>query len=298
MPSLQTMPMILRRIMAVFALSVTILAAATGIASAASTSSKGLQITPIRQFLSVDAGKATQSHYTVANHTDNSLTVTLSAQQFSVANYTYDYTFSPPANDWLHLGLTTVSLQPNQSIDVPFTLHVPAGSQPGGYYYTLFASATLPTKGLSSTIQAADLLYVTVNGKLTRTSHLQTSSIRRVSFGRSIPFTLQPVNTGNTHFFAYVSGQLHGPLTKQAGTPDTHILMPGKPRTITASIPSPVLPGVYRATYGYKTDQGQSVMVSSWIVFIPPWFIAFLLATLLVAGKFFTRKKAPAEPSS
>ena len=284
----------IRRAAITLALSALLLASSPGTAHAAS-SEKGLSITPIRQFLSVDAGKTIQNRYTVANLTGSPLEVTLSAKQFSVTDYAYNYTFSQPTDNWLHLGLAHINLQPGQSADIPFSLEVPKGSQPGGHYYTLFASATVSTKGVNSTIQAADLLYLTVNGQLIRTSHLQSSSIHWLSFGRSIPFSIEPVNTGNIYFFANVSGQLHGLFVRQSATTDTHLLMPGKPRFVAGSIPSPVLPGIYKATYGYKTDQGQSVTASHWVVCIPPWFIALLLATLLIAGKVFTRKQKPAE---
>jgi len=254
---------------------------------------QGLLITPLRQYLSVDAGKSTQSSLSVANLTDKPLDVNLSVRQFSVTDYTYNYTFGNPTNDWLHLGVTSVHLQPNQTSQIPYSLTVPSGSTPGGRYYTLFASANLSSQGLNNTIQAADLVYLTVNGTLTRTSHLQHSSIPWLAFGHSISFSLQPINTGNIYFFAYVSGQLHGLSAKATIAPETHLLMPGAVRTIEGSIPSPVLPGLYKATYGYKTDAGQSVMQSHLVIFVPPWSIALLLAAFLLLGRLLSRKKHP-----
>lgn len=255
----------------------------------AATGGQGLLITPIRQFLSVDAGKSVRSTFTVGNHTSSTLDVRLSVKQFSVTNYAYSYTFSPPGNDWLHLSTDVVTLAPGKSTDIPYSLDVPARSTPGGRYYTLLASATASTKGVASTIQAADLLYLTVNGNLTTVSHLVGSSIHWLSFGHDIDFGLKPINTGNTHSFVYVSGQLHGLLVKPPQTSTAHLLMPGKVRNLSGSIPAPVLPGVYKATYGYKTDADWVVQQEHWVLFIPPWFIAFVLAALLFGGKFLPR---------
>ena len=279
----------LRRVIPLLLLALLLLP--VGTASAAGGSKEGLLITPIRQFLPVDAGKKVNSSFTVENISGKPLAVSFSVQQFSVTNYSYTYTFSRPANDWLHLSLPGASLQPRQSLKVPYELDVPAGSTPGGYYYTLFASANLAPQGIDSTVQTTDLLYLTVNGKLTRTSHLVRSSIQRLSFGRSIPYQLEPINTGNVYFFAYTSGKLRGLTAKEPATPDAHLLLPGKVRAIQGSIASPILPGIYRATFGYKTDAGQSVSQSRWVVYIPPWSIAFLLAALLIAGKLFTRRR-------
>jgi hypothetical protein len=264
---------------------------------------KGLLITPLRQFPKADAGTTSHSSITIANLTEKPLTVALSTKEFSVTNYAYDYTFQPPKNSWLHLENNLVTLQPNQTKDIPYSIQVPTGSAPGGHYYTIFASANLSSQGIQNTIQAADLVYLTVSGKLTSVSHLQDSSISWISFGRDIPFNVQPINTGNIYSFVYVSGELHGLFVRPPVTSNAHMLMPGKVRSISDSIPSPILPGIYLAKYGYKTDAGWVIQQSHFVVFIPPWFIAFVLAALLFAGKYLTRKKhtntdgTPADPA-
>ncbi len=232
-----------------------------------------------------------QSQFTIANLTNAPLEVTLSLQQFSVTDYAYSYVFSAPANDWLHLGQTNVTLQPNQSHDISYSLDVPTGSTPGGQYYTLFASAYTGTQGVHSIIQATDLVYVTVNGHLSQTTKLQNSSMPWIVFGRHVPYTLEPIDTGNVHTFVFTTGQLHGFLTKLSPSPATHLLMPGKVRALAGSIPSPILPGVYRAVFGYKTDGGQQVSVSRYVLFIPPWFIALVLAGLLALGRYWPRRR-------
>jgi len=253
---------------------------------------KGLLITPLRQYLSASSGQTIKSSVTIANLTDQPLTVTMSVRQFSVTDYVYNYKFEAPKNDWLHLDLTSVTLLPNQSQTVPYHMQIPVGSAPGGHYYTLFASANVSNGGINTTIQAADLLYMTVKGSLVQTSRLENSSIRHISFGHSVSFSLQPIDTGNVHYFIYVSGQLHGLFVKATPTPDTHLLLPGKVRAVSSSIAAPLLPGIYKATYGYRTDSGQNITRSSVVVYIPPWFIAFLLTALLVAGRFLPRKKS------
>jgi hypothetical protein len=253
---------------------------------------RGLLITPLRQFLSGDAGNTIKSSFQVANLTPGLLEVNFLVKQFSVTDYTYNYTFESPSNDWLQLSKTSAIFRPNQTITVDYTIAIPPGSAPGGRYYTLFASADLSSGGVRSVVQATDLVYLTVNGKLNTVSHLQDSSIQWLSFGHTIPFKLEPINTGNTHAFIYVSGQLHGLFVKPARTSGSHLLMPGKVRTFSSDIPSPVLPGIYNASYGYKTDAGWVIQQTHLVVFIPPWSIAFVLALALIGGKFIVRKRA------
>jgi hypothetical protein len=250
---------------------------------------KGLLITPLRQFLSADTGGMVQSSFSVTNQTDGPLDIDLKVEQFSVTDYYYNYTFSQPSSTWVHLSIPSVTLQSRQTQKIAYTVQVPAGTAPGGHYYTLLASATLTSGSVKNTIQAADLLYLTVGGKLTTVSHLESSFIRKVNFGHDIPFALNPINTGNVYSFVYVSGELHGLFVEPPRTSAAHMLLPGHVRTLNDSIPSPVLPGVYRATYGYKTEGNWIVQQSRWIVYIPPWFIAVLLALILVLPRFLPR---------
>jgi len=269
-------------------------------ADSAPARERGLLITPLRQYLKADAGSSAKSTFSVANLTDKPLAVSLSVQQFSVTDYVYNYKFEAPKNDWVHLGMHDLVLQPNQTQLVPYSIDVPAKSAPGGHYYTLFASADLSSQGVKNTIQAADLIYFTVGGQLTTVSHLQSSSIQWLVFGRTIPFRLNAVDTGNNHVFVYVSGELHGLFVRLPQTSSAHLLMPGAVRKLEGSIQSPVLPGIYKANYGYKTDAGWIIEESRLIVYIPPWFIALLLATLLLLGRYWPRlrKKKVREEAS
>jgi hypothetical protein len=255
--------------------------------SPATTQVRGLLITPLRQYLKTAAGSTARSNLSVTNLTDKPLDVHLSVQQFSVTDYTYNYQFTQPNNDWLHLSATDFNLQPHRSQTVSYQLSVPPGTAPGGHYYTLFASANLANQGIDNTIQAADLLYLTITGDLTYTNQLRTSSIGRFSFGQPISYTLNPINTGNIYYYVYTSGQLHGLSAKPAPTAEAHMLMPGSVRKLMGNIAPPVLPGIYTATYGYRTDSGQTVTRSSLVFFIPPWSVAFLIALLLIGGGLF-----------
>ncbi len=259
--------------------------------AASAVKEKGLLIMPIRQYLSGTAGTTVASTFQIANLTSSPFSVNLSVKQFSVTELAYNYQFSPPKDNWVHLASTAASLSPSETRTIHYTISIPHSSPPGGVYYTLFASATLTTGGVKSTIQATDLLYLTVNGHLVKTSRIVRSHVPWLSLGNSIAYTVQAVNTGNVYFFAYPSGAVRGWLTKPAGTSTAHLLMPGKTRAIGASIPAPLLPGIYRATIGYTTDTGQTIATNRWLVFIPPWFIAFGLAALLAGGSIIRKRR-------
>ncbi len=251
---------------------------------------KGLLITPLREQVNLNAGMSRTLNLTVANRTNDPLNVQLFDKQFSVANYTYDYKFHIPQPDLVTISKPQVLLKPGESQKIPYTITTPKGASPGGQYYTLFASATL-TGGENVTIQAGSLLYVTVNGDLRKTTELQSAFIQHFAFGNKISYNLAAKNTGNVHYFVYVNGELNGLSAKPTELPTTHLLMPNTVRNLDGTISSPVLPGIYQATYGYKTDSGQEILRSAYIFYIPPWSIAFLILLALAMWYLVLRRK-------
>lgn len=250
---------------------------------------KGLLISPLRNYIKVSAGHSQTGVLTVANLTSKPIVANLSVQQFSVADYTYSYIFKDAKTNWIKLEQTQLPLQPGKSQNVKYSVSPPANTAPGGQYYTLLASANLSASGISGTVQAATLLYITVNGKLVQTGRTESSSIKRWVFEREIPYDITLRNTGNVHYFVFVSGRLQGLFTDGRDQSATHLLMPNTVRRMGGTIDSPTLPGIYKATYGYKTDSGASEMRSEYIFFTPPWSIAALLLIVIGVRSFLRR---------
>lgn len=237
---------------------------------------RGLFISPLRQFVTTDPGQPKSGQLTVANITDKPISVTLSVGEFSVTDYTYDYQFNSVKEDWITLSNPQVELKPFQSKSITYNLAVPKGASPGGRYFTIFATTVLRNESVDSTVRVASVLFVTVDGKLKKTSEIRKGSLPAVSFGGNIDFSLDLVATGNTYFFVYANGKLNGLSTKPAQQEAAHILVPGAARTVKGVILAPLLPGVYQATYGYKTDSGTSESRSKYIIYAPVWFLAIM----------------------
>jgi len=155
----------------------------------------------------------------------------------------------------------------------------PKSARPGGHYFTIFATATL-TGG--EKIRAATMLYATATGNLVKTSEIASESMPFVSFGGDIPFHLNVRSTGNTHFFLYATGHLEGLSAQPERNEAAHILLPQTTRSIEGAVSPPLLPGVYKAVYGYKTDTGQSVVRAKLILYAPLWSWAVLAGGIWV----------------
>ncbi|MEO8784838.1 MAG: hypothetical protein ABI221_00690 [Candidatus Saccharimonadales bacterium] len=263
-----------------------------GVASASSlpTSNlaKGLAISPPTASVKVSSGQQNTGQLTVTNNTPGALHINMLVKQFSVESYTYNYRFSPPHNNYIQFKNGDFSLAPGKSQVVIYNINVPAGSPPGGVYFMFLASTNLTHGNLQTTAQAGTLLYLTVNGKLSTSSQLLKSSISRFSFGSSINYRFDVLDTGNVYFFISPFGSL-GSSWSQNQT--AHIVMPGAARQITGSINHPLLPGLYKANFGYKTSTGQTISKTERVFYVPPWFIAAVLILLLAGNTLYMRKR-------
>lgn len=256
--------------------------------AAAEQKNKGLFITPVREYIQVPAGQSASRKITLANITEKPAEITLSIGQFTVANFTYDYKFAPNKRDWIKLEATQLKLEPGKSREVAYTITVPDGVAPGGYYFTVFATKELDAE-TGRKIRVGEALYVTVEGDLRRTSHIQNDAVPPVVFGGDVPFSFDAKSTGNTHFFMYVSGSLKGVATDNKSQEATHLLLPGTVRTAKGTIPAPSLPGIYQATYGYRVDDGQTITHTKYIAYLPLWFIAIFVGIIVLAFSFWQR---------
>lgn len=265
-------------------------------ASLPDTKNKGLYISPLRSYLSLDAGAAVTRSFTVANLTDLPMPIVAHIERFSMVDYSYDYSFSKVNNDWVHLVQTTATLAPYESRQFVYTVTLPKDAAPGGYYYSLFASTSTTSGSTTNTVQAASLLYLTVKGDVTYDFAISNPSIPVVVTGPSIKYSFDITNTGNVHYFAMVSAAVDGLFYHDAPNGTSQLLMPGAVRRISASINSPLFPGIYKLTYTIAPDHGDALTRSQFFIHAPLWSIIALFFAIVLFGRYRKRKHTSAPP--
>jgi hypothetical protein len=245
--------------------------------------------------MEVGAGGVASQKITVANHTDQPLDITMSVQEFSVADLSYTYQIKPAENPWVHIEQTDLHLEQGKASTLSLAVNAPSNAPPGGKYYLIVASAATRNGALTSTIQVAAPIYITVKGDLDLSSQLQEAApASHIIVSDSIPFHVNVRNTGNTHFNVDVKGHLDGLLTSQSTVSSQHILLPETTRRFDTSLPAPILPGIYRMVYGYSST-ANSALVSTWILYIPPWSIivgAILAWAGFLVARFVRRRQS------
>lgn len=262
--------------------------------SAPSLATSGLQITPVRDEQKVTAGSRTNGSIVIANLTDSKMTVSLQVQKFSVTNLTYDYRFSDPGNSWVHTAQTSITLDSQQSKTVPYSLTPDARATPGGYYYSFIASTDSSRGSIPVTLRAVSLLFVTIAGDLKHTGSIDEIHVPRLVVAKQFDVSADVRNTGNTYYFAAITGRVKGPLTGTSASPQNHLVIPNKLRRVSSSINSPALPGIYPVEITYTSDTGVQTHASQLVLFIQPWSIAVVLGAVLLLQVIHANQRTPA----
>ena len=258
------------------------------------TKLKGLTLSPLRSELNIAPGTSLDGVLTVINSTDKSMTVDLSATEFSVINQQYDYAFTSESNlaKWITFSQPEINLEAGKSQKVTFTVGVPLSAEPGGRYVSLFASTNVATSdsAVESVQRIASLLYITVTGDVTRVGHLISLSSPWAINGQSM-WTVALQNTGTTHFrsrYNVKTQNLFG--ASVASNSGDDLILPGTIRLVSDDLPLPQLPGIYKIVYMIGLGDTPAVTETRYVLYMPPLaMIILVILVIITSGMIYKR---------
>jgi hypothetical protein len=266
-------------------------ASATQIAP--STTPKGLSISPIRTEFDITPGTSYSGDLRISNNTANALVVSLDAEQFNVINSQYDYSFDPTSNlvHWVTFAPSKLTLVPTSYETVHYTIAAPLNAEPHGEYISLFASAQTPSDPLTNE-RVASLLYVTVNGAVTRTGEVISINNPWLTTG-SVKWAAQIRNKGTVHFRSLYSTTIHTVFGGQVNSPTNSntLILPGTIRDVAGSSSMPQLPGIYKITYAFGLGDTPAASVTHYFLYTPLIPSFCILACLLILGGFIPMQR-------
>ena len=252
------------------------------------TKLKGLTLSPLRSELNIVPGTSLNGTLTVINSTDKSMTVNLSATEFSVINQQYDYAFTDESNlaKWVTFGQSEINLAAGKSQKVTFTVGVPLSAEPGGRYVSLFASTNVATSdsAVESVQRIASLLYITVTGDVTRVGHLVSLSSPWIISGQSM-WTVALQNTGTTHFRSRYNVQTQNLFSASvASSFGDALILPNTIRLVSDDLPLPQLPGIYKIVYMIGLGDTPAVTETRYLLYMPPAAMIILVILVITAS--------------
>ncbi len=251
---------------------------------------KGLTVSPLRTELTIDPGTSQDSKLTLTNSNDHPITVHLSVEEFSVIDPQYDYAFNAETQltSWVTFSPDTLDLAVGQTKTATFRVGVPLSAEPGGRYLSMFVTtdAGSPVDGVVSQQRIASLIYLTVNGKISRSGHLVSLNAPWLLTGKT-DWTANVQNTGSTHYDSRYNVTIQPLIGTQtvASSTSSALILPGTIRLIQNSIPLPNLPGIYKAVYTIGLGDTPAVVKTLYIIYLPPVaIIVSIFAIILVVS--------------
>lgn len=256
------------------------------VSAAPATSQKGLTLSPVRTEIALNPGVSHSATLSITNTTNTSMTVRLTAEAFSVVNEQYDYIFNAETEltKWVTFAPDIIELATGETKKVPYTVAVPVSAEPDGRYISMFATTDTGTEngGITSQQRIASLLYLSVNGDVTRSGNLIGLSSPWLVQGPTV-WTAKVQNAGTTHFRSKytieVKTLFNQQLTKSEGDA---LILPGSIRALQGNFPVPNWPGIYTVHYTIGLGDSPAKEVTKMFVYAPLWLISVIVTGILL----------------
>ena len=265
----------------------------------AADNQKGLTLSPIKTEINIHPGTVKTGTLKVSNFTANQMQVSLDSEAFSVINRQYDYKFTVESNaaKWVVFETQSITLSAGETREVSYSLNVPVSAEPGGQYFSIFASTdTAATdSAVSSKQRIASLLYITVMGDVTKTGRLLYLNSPWLVSGNNM-WSMSIQNTGTAHFRSKYNlkvSDFFGNKISNSNESES-LILPATVREVSELIPLPQFPGIYKLTFDISLGDSSSKIETRYMIYSPVWFsivviITIFIITVIIVGK---KKKA------
>lgn len=179
-------------------------------AATSNTSRSGIAMSPVKKKYEYEAGSTSRDSIKITNVGNTTYTFKMYAEPYSVKNESYETDFltvrkNTDFQDWVKFDKSSYVLSPSQSVEVGYTVSVPANATPGGHYGIIFAE-TLPEEKMT---ESASLLgrnrvgapvYATINGEYKMGGQFLGVRTPALQFKSPLKSELNVENTGTSHF--------------------------------------------------------------------------------------------------
>lgn len=254
--------------------------------------SNAITLSPASTEVAGDPGSSVAKTVDVINSGKDPFNVKISASPYYVSGLGYDPQFTQlpgtvDAASWVHASLTTSTVGGQKVLTVPYTVDIPKGTAPGGYYAVLFVETITDDSktGVVSHNRVGDILYITVNGDIKTGGNLTGYPLPTLSFIGTIPISTKISNTGGSHFITKVVYTVTDLSGKQVFSATTErYILPQTEREITSSWSPQALFGIFTVHRNATIAGAVQTLPDEKIIIINPWVfvvLAFIIGILI-----------------
>ena len=258
------------------------------------SAAQNITVSPTSIEQAVDAGKSVSGTTELIDDGDTVYTATVYATPYGVSgeDYNQSYQLQPGfgnAAKWFHFDKTSYQLQPHQTVSIPYTITVPAGTGPGGYYSVIFAEAqpqAATGSGVTVRKRVGTIVYLRVNGAVSEEGRVASWEVPLWQTESAITGAVRLENKGNIHYSADVQmivTDLFGRTKAQIST--TRFVLPQTIRRIELTWPNAPGFGLFKVSGTTSfLQQHEALPVRYVLIMSQTAFLAVVAAILALVG--------------
>ena len=258
-----------------------------------------IQMSPARNDVGeLKPGESYSGTFRVQNTGKRAFSFTTGVAPYYVVDeyYNPDYDSSNQYTDianWIKLSIAEGNVEPNNEVEVAYTITVPADVPAGGQYAMLYAEinpkddSASEGSGIAVSRRVGMLLYSNVQGNTRKTGSVIENKVPTFLFNPPVQATSIVENTGNTHATAEYVLQVY-PLFgdeevyTNEENPAKLIVLPETRRLNTINWPNAPHLGIFRVKQTV-TIFGESSTVEKTVFICPIWFLFIVIAIIFCA---------------
>ena len=262
---------------------------------------ESIVLSPASTRVPLNAGETKKGTIKVINDGTVSYDFVVYASPYSVADRSYipNYNEKKANADlytWVTYDKKEYTLNPGQSVDVPYTITVPADAAPGGHYSVLFAETQTSDENggqIARKKRVGTIVYATVKGDYITAGKQLNTQIDWLQLGGPVTATVSIENTGNTDFVMTelfeVRNVLGGLAYKKT---NERIMLPKTTRDVTMSWDQGPIMGLYKVKAETKVLE-KITSKESWVLLMPMWVLVAMVAAIgaIIYYAFFRHRR-------
>ncbi len=249
---------------------------------------ESIVLSPASKRLEANAGDTIRDTMKVINDGTVSYDFVVYGSPYSVANKTYIPNFDdkkPNADlyTWVNYDKKEYTLNPGESVDVPYNIVIPVDAAPGGHYSVLFAETQVSESSsgqIARKKRVGAIVYATVKGDYITAGKQTAAQIDWLQLGGPISTYLTIENTGNSDFIMTDYMRVSNVFGKKVyEKSNERIMLPKTTRDIQMNWIDGPLMGLYNVTTESKV-LGKTTSQSSWVLLMPAWVVVSLVLAI------------------
>lgn len=265
---------------------------------------ESITLSPVSKRYSADAGSSLSDSFKIINDGAIAYTFIVYARPYAIINSDYlnpnygdaaSRVVNADAYKWVQFARSSYYLEPGQSVDVPYTVRVPAGATPGGHYGVLFAEtqgAAGDGAAIARNKRVGEVLYATVNGAYSKGVEVAQASTSFIQLLPPMTASTSVKNTGNSDFLATVSFKVSDIFGNQKYFEQKdYPVLPDSTRAITMQWAESPRFGLFQTEVRTKALD-KDIYTKSYVLMAPFWFYG-IVALMAVGGVIYalTRRR-------